>query len=132
VNGEELTQALWDFRLPFGLGLAGACFKQGNNPYMYIRPSSETPPFGSSYYLPVPGTEYQEVLLAIPLRIPGASNPPQGCEASRQCAAILDIGSSSEMSKLRSLVENRNELYVLAAQCQDVFDAFCGALPDLI
>jgi hypothetical protein len=29
-------------------------------------------------------------------------------------------------------VENRNELYVLAAQCQDVFDAFCGALPDLI
>ena len=121
----------WEFKLPFGLGLAGACFRDGAKPYVYLRPSSEEASSGPAYYLSVPGREEHGVLLAIPLKTPGAlQQMPAGYEPSRSCAAVLDIGSNHANASLIRLVQHREALRECVDQCQDVFRKFCDSFAD--
>jgi hypothetical protein len=130
MNGGEPGPPLWNFWLPFGLGLAGACFKQGDRPYMYIASAAASETGSPNYYIPMPKAVDYEVLVAIPLRATGPL-PPPGYEPSRQCVAVLCFGSNRADSQLRTLVgpDRRADLLELAGRCEAVFDLFCGALP---
>jgi hypothetical protein len=100
VNGEPSGE-LWDFSLPFGLGLAGACFKQANSIYVYIRPPDGAA--STSFYLPLEARRPHEILLCIPV---DHRDFHQGVtlERSRQCIGVLSIGSDFAQTRLRKLV----------------------------
>jgi hypothetical protein len=125
-EGGEPKPGAWTFHLPFGLGLAGACFKQGERVFVYRKPSKRDAEPNS--YLPVEGTAH-DALIAIPLRRPGAPDPPAGYEPGRQCVGVLNIGSRSAGNKLKQL--QTEDLKMLKAQCQGTFDRLVETLGDL-
>lgn len=132
INHQDPQPKEWDFKLPFGLGLAGACFKDGDKPYVYLRPSAEEASSAPAYYLSVPGRDHHGVLLAIPLKPPGLPQQmPADYEPSRSCAGVLDIGSNNANASLIKLVQQREALRECVDQCQDVFRKFCDAFADL-
>jgi hypothetical protein len=55
---------MWDFWLPFGLGLVGTCFKEGERAFLYERRAGPTTT--PDFYLPLPDSSSHEVLMAIP------------------------------------------------------------------
>lgn len=75
-NSREATHEQLDFTLPFGLGLAGACFKRGDRVFLHVRdtdvPSVTDRPrtMGSAgppdYFIEIPGHPPPGVILAVP------------------------------------------------------------------
>jgi len=104
-NGSELDPAAWSFWLPFGMGLAGACFRDGNSAILYQRPKTEGGR-RAEYYLAAPGYPQYEFLLALPIDHPdfgvsdeaGTAPHPERC---RQLIGVITIGSTDPTSKLK-------------------------------
>jgi hypothetical protein len=124
VDGETLPNELWEFSPPFGLGLAGACFKEGEEAFLYKRPEkiSRTP----ELYIPLPGHSH-EVLLAIPINHPALlrylsrRRDSSRLELSRQCVGVLDVGSRSPKTKMHKLFERRGaDVPEFTAFCQQM------------
>jgi hypothetical protein len=93
----------WDFWLPFGLGLAGACFREGDL-QLYVRPRPESE--DADYYLAISESNPYEVLIALPLDHPklseqiAATDPAERC---RQLIGVMTLGSTYRATRLLRL-----------------------------
>jgi hypothetical protein len=107
VSGEAvLTSELGlGFHLPFGMGLAGACFRAGDGVLTYHNsghPESDDP----EIYLPNPGQPPRAYLIALPIDHPDFTLDKWAkgkIERSRQLVGVLTIGSNYEASGLREI-----------------------------
>jgi hypothetical protein len=106
TDGKRFSQEERKFWLPFGLGLGGACFRNGLDVMGYIKPSH--PSDGDAdYYLAVTETLPNEVLIALAVDHPkyhGFATPVAESERCRQIIAIVTLSSTkvtNELSKLR-------------------------------
>ena len=103
VNGDgEVDPELWDFEVPFGLGLAGAAFKAVGE--MYVRAEDGQRPALSSF-LQVPGEPENKVTLLISVALHHAGF--ETYELGRSCFGVLDITSNLRNSRL--LAEARRD-----------------------
>ncbi len=96
------------FYLPYGAGLAGACFKDPDSIRGYIKPQrEETEPL---QYQPFRKMKHQ-VLLAIPVIVPGFSDAEletEDFERARHCIGVIHVGSDK-------LNKNLSEAFDLSA-----------------
>jgi hypothetical protein len=118
-NGKTRQMIPPGFEAPFGLSIAGACFKEADKIQLYKRRevTSDSP----SLYLPSrdPDRRHQ-ILLAAPVFVPGfheegASHDPR--ERSRYCIAVINIGSTSVHTKLSPGVDEKG-LKWINQQCK--------------
>jgi len=144
VSGDEADE-LWNFWLPFGFGLAGACFRQADRAFLYVRRHENEPEPAESFgqlpqhYIDVARTIKHDVLISLPINHPDYRHFHKnavGFEQARKCVGIVNLGSSSERTKLRALKNkplqdnvsdstiNRLPLVKLQAMCQ----AFCDEI----
>jgi hypothetical protein len=130
----------WDFWLPFGLGLAGACFR-GADLQMYVRPHSQSAfeAEDADYYLALTESNPYEVLIAFPLDHPEfseqilARDPAERC---RQLIGVMTVGSTYGTTKLLQLRNTKPaspqvidpEIVTLRNQCQE----FIGEVVNLL
>jgi hypothetical protein len=129
IDGDNLPPAVFkDFWLPFGLGLAGACFKESERAFFYVHPTKPGP--DPEYYLPLRENYQHEVLLAVPIYHPGFADylatktlGSKGPERSRQCIGVFDIGSRSANEKLRELRDHPKTVDELV---QPLCQTFCN------
>ena len=116
-NGAALRQSDWDFALPFGAGLAGACFREGNLAIRWSYKEQQRDKDKSvNYYLPIEGRDEHQAMLIVPIdhpALPLASDLPTRQENSggfsqraQQLIALVIIGSSAPDSKLLDLSTN--------------------------
>lgn len=123
LNGGEPTPEMWTFWLPFGVGLAGVTFKQGDRVFFHVRPDEGKEVAGPDFYIEMPGRSRDCVLVSVPLDHPNfRSSIP--IERSRQCVGVINLLSTSEESPLRSVTLNKAVRDELWATCQ----AFCRAV----
>jgi len=131
VRGGEPEARMWNFRLPFGLGLAGSCFRQGQV-FVYRPPEVGDPPLTPGSYLPIPHGEVHQCLLALPLDHPDLNietidGMPEGFERSQQCIGVVNVASDHPSTKLRDIraLEVIKEIRDL---CQKYCDQMCSIL----
>ena len=116
-NGNDLNDSDWNFALPFGTGLAGACFREGNQAICWLRREQES---RFNYYLPITEKEQHQALLLIPIdhpSLPLVVNLPVAQERSgafseraQQVIAILVVASDAEDTKLLRLSTSQEDL----------------------
>ena len=129
-NGGDLTAKTRDFWLPFGLGLAGSCFKSGNrvfvlNPQRQALPmpivdsDKDSPEEDPGFYLHIPGDSRPRFLLQIPLDHPEfkPKNCPANYETSRQRVGVISIASLQGKTWLAGMKEKK-EFERLQNWCQ--------------
>ena len=129
-NGGDLTAKTWDFWLPFGLGLAGSCFKSGNRVFVLnpqrqalsmpiVDSAKDSPEEDPGFYLHIPGDSRPRFLLQIPLDHPEfkPKNCPANYEASRQRVGVISIASLRGKTWLAGMKEKR-EFRQLQDWCQ--------------
>jgi hypothetical protein len=133
-NVGEMNRRGWDFWLPFGFGLAGACFRAGVIA-CYSRNLDQHIPEIPEHYVEVPDFPPHIYLLALPLAHPQfdpALVDNSKLERCRQLIGVLTIGSTYAASHLleicqQPLPEDKgNELLELHNKCQDVCDEIAG------
>lgn len=83
-----------DFGLPFGLGVAGACFKQANRVFVLNRPSWNTLD-DVGFFLRLPDRTPPTFMLEIPMDHP-AFHKGFSFARSQQCIGVLDISSETD------------------------------------
>jgi hypothetical protein len=151
VNGQEPQDTSWDFSLPFGFGLAGACFKEGSKAFMYLQ-SEDKDEDDAKYYLPVQGSGPYQILLALPVDHPDFTEPTpgngaRGVERSRQLIGIVSIGSTCPATKLHEFAieaakgseateepggdkpsAEAQKIQQLRIKCQKLGDDICAAV----
>jgi hypothetical protein len=117
INGRaDAGPELWDFELPFGLGLAGGAFK--GTAEMYVRTEDASRPSLSSF-LHVPGDREEDVAFLISVALHHAGL--ETYELGRSCFGVLDITSSLRDSRLLDEVRRAHGLPVTVQQvCQDL------------
>ncbi len=123
LDGGELATGMWDFKLPFGVGLGGVTFKMGNRVFLYVRPEDDRGYSGPEYYVDLPRDQPIQVLVSVPLDHP-EYRTSIAVERGRQCVGVINILSAHPNSGLKRITENtqaRNELW---RTCQD----FCCAI----
>lgn len=127
IDGVDFSHEMLTFWLPFGLGLAGACFKEGERAFLYKRPDG--PSAAHEYYLPLPNNDSHQILLAVPIdhpqfgvymaKTPSAKLP----ERARQCIGVVDIGSRSKNSRMwKLLTAKKGVVETLRNVCQEFCD----------
>ena len=121
VNGGTPGKDLWEFKLPFGLGLAGAAFKAARG-FLFVRPERSNP----EYFLDVPGFSKAEVLVALPLDHPDFENAP-GSTRSHQCIGVMDISSNFADSRLLEVFKSK-QLDEVAGLCKSFSKAVFKAV----
>ncbi|HEX4229864.1 MAG TPA: hypothetical protein VHZ07_14420 [Bryobacteraceae bacterium] len=119
INGGEPSSTAWDFWLPFGLGIGGACFKRADRPFVYVRPKEGAMQTGPDIYIPPPlGTHGHEVLVSIPVNHPDYTGQIE-MERSRQCIAVVTFGSDNPSTKLHELSgQDEETMKRLMGYCQ--------------
>jgi hypothetical protein len=128
VSGEGVfaSEAGLAFHLPFGMGLAGACFRAGDGVLTYdngASPDSDDP----EIYLPNPGQPPHAYLLALPIDHPNFTLDKweKGkIERSRQLVGVLTIGSNYEASGLREMCVKPPEKESEYAEWKQGIEAF--------
>jgi len=129
-DGGEPSPDLNDFWLPFGLGLAGACFK-GGNPYFYFRDQVDEKQTVPEYYLTIPGNQPHRGMVAIPIVHPNWYGPVGGdtIEPGRMCVGVIDISFEDDPKWLNSLqLTSSGEVTKLRQTCQNFCDRLCDHL----
>jgi hypothetical protein len=102
------------FLIPYGLGIAGACFKESSALRLFIRPEKHDSSPG--LYWPSSNHNY-EVLLAAPVMVLGIEDLKlpslaHSWELSRYCVAVINIGSNDRNIKLPQLIDSRAQLRI--------------------
>jgi hypothetical protein len=86
-SDDDPSPEMWDFWLPYGLGLAGSCFRSGRGFAFEEEPHADgkNGGFDTRYYLSIPGRRKPKFLIAIPLHHPNVQfmAPPRKA-ANRQ------------------------------------------------
>jgi hypothetical protein len=117
VNGGEPAPGMWSFWLPFGLGLSGSCFKEGDSVFFFKRPK-DAAHAEHAYYLYLPDRPPPPVLIAVPLLHPGYEDSGS-IEPSRQCIGVVNIQSNHEATKLLDLFGSKEKIDELWFLCQE-------------
>jgi HAD superfamily phosphoserine phosphatase-like hydrolase len=103
-NDGNVPGSDWQFSLPFGLGLAGMCFRTATGAFRYQRDLDRGDPKRPEMYLPVPGGTRHTFLLCLPIDHPEMTeemaNQPDA-QRCRQLIGALSLGSASPASNLR-------------------------------
>jgi hypothetical protein len=123
LNGGEPTPDMWNFRLPFGVGLAGVTFKQGDRVFFHVNPEDGKKAAGPDFYIELPGRPHDCVLVSVPLDHPRYRSS-LSIERSRQCAGVINLLSTNEKTGLRQVTENKAVRDELWRTCQ----VFCRAI----
>lgn len=124
IGEKDPSDEGWHFWLPFGLGLGGACFKEGERAFIYERRTDSSKAL--DFYLPLSKNESHSFLIAIPSDHPNFADylahrnlghvMP---ERARQCIAVFNIGSRSDDTKIGEVVgRNPNTVDDLGTICQ--------------
>jgi CHAT domain len=133
-EGEPTDVSQLLFSLPFGMGLAGACFRSGTGFLTYNRslyPKDDQP----EIYLPSPGAPPHAYLLAIPIDHYdfNTSTPPM--ERSRQLVGVVTVSSNDQASRLRRFcvapqgqteedkLSRFNEMGEFRKECQSIMNS---------
>ncbi|HEX3748549.1 MAG TPA: NAD(P)/FAD-dependent oxidoreductase [Bryobacteraceae bacterium] len=114
VSGGDPSPDMWDFWLPFGVGLGGACFKQADRLFFHDRMGPQSNP---DVYLSIPGRSTSAVLVAVPLDHPEYRAAAR-MERSRQCIGVVNIGSDDGEGRLRSIMSAGSRGTGLWEACQ--------------
>lgn len=137
-NGAELRPEDWSFELPFGTGLAGACFREGNQAIAWLRKEKDAR-FG--YYLPVSEKEVHQALLLIPIDHPGlllATDLPEVEEKlggfsqrAQQVIGLIVVTSDAEDTGLlrlstRQEAQNNAPISGPISELAKIVDDVCG------
>ena len=137
LNDGDLSDDWSNFWLPFGVGLAGACFRRGAGAFTYSSSLGDLRTASApEYYLPAPGSIPYEFLLALPIDHPQLDEEMSIDDAnrSRQLIGVLTIGSNSGASPLGQfcgvpLTEDIiQRLANLRVDCQRLCDEICHHL----
>ena len=129
-SGEPLP-ILDSFWLPFGLGLSGACLKQGDNPFVFDRKLVNEKVSGPEYYIDIPGSKPHCGMIAIPLVHPRYSPAPdETVEPSRMCVGVMDLSFEQEPKWLVSLMQTKGtrNFTRLREICQNFCNRLCERL----
>jgi len=131
VNDNVLPEEAWDFSLPFGMGLAGACFREGGRAFRYQRGLDAFDPDEPEPYLPMPPARAKECLLVLPIDHPKLTDADLNgskFHRSRQLVGVVAISSTYRASLLRPLCrrdlaeEQYQALTLLREKCQAACD----------
>lgn len=125
LGEEEFPNNLWDTAIPFGLGLAGAAFKEAE---LLFRVAD--PPILFPFYISLPERPTHQFLLSAPLDHPdldcpelGAPEPEPVPDRSRQCLGVVNVGTFSETSRMHMVPSLGNSLAVVCQTfCEDLYD----------
>jgi len=131
-NGQNLDPKSWDFWLPFGLGLAGSCFKANRifqinstmaNDQLTLA-DKDRPDDDSGFYLRIPGRPHK-FLLQVPIDHPRFRSAlcPADFESSKQSIGVVSISSRNGKTALARL-QKYQEFANLQKWCQ----GFCNSL----
>jgi hypothetical protein len=102
-GGQSSHAPSWSFELPFGMGLAGACFRSGEGVLAYAK-RDRLEEGELDTYLPVPGQIEHEYMLALPIDHPEMTRQlaaDQDVQRCRQLIGVVTIGSTYGPSKLQ-------------------------------
>lgn len=102
-NGPTIPETEWSFWSPFGLGIAGMCFRSASGAFRYRRDLDHGTPERPENYLPYPGATPHNFLLALPIDHPKFTEELAdlpNSQRSRQLVGVLSIGSYSPASPL--------------------------------
>lgn len=136
-NDGRMNERDWNFWVPFGLGLAGMCFRTATGAYRYQRDLDKKDPERPESYLPVPGVKPHSFVLSLPIDHPemteelGSLRNAQRC---RQLVGVLSLSSRSPASRLLEYCRDTlsdgmfGRLRDLRDACQDRMDAISTAL----
>lgn len=103
-NDGNVPDSDWQFPLPFGLGLAGMCFRTATGAVRYQRDLDRGDPERPEMYLPVPGGQRHTFLLCLPIDHPEMTEEmadQPDAQRCRQLVGVLSLGSASPASSLR-------------------------------
>jgi hypothetical protein len=123
LNGGEPTPDMWTFRLPFGVGLAGVTFKQGDRVFFHVNPDEGREAAGPDFYIELPRRPRDCVLVSVPLDHPHYRSS-LSIERSRQCVGVINLLSTNEKTGLKHVTENKAVRDELWKTCQ----VFCRAI----
>jgi len=137
LNGGEVTEKSWGFWLPFGLGLTGACFRAGVGAFQYRRTLDRRNPDKPENYLPIPGSDPHEFVLALPIDHPELDEDLAKRSAvprARQLIGVFAISSTYKASGLLALCKDAfskaefDALVSFREDCQAHFDEISNLL----
>ncbi|HEY1945507.1 MAG TPA: FAD-dependent oxidoreductase [Bryobacteraceae bacterium] len=127
IDGEPLPETMWiNGSLPFGIGLAGTCFKNGQILFHQRQARKVNEP---KVYLPLPKSNSHEILVSLPLDHPEFSKSAHSSVAidrSRQCIGVVNVGSRSRNEKLAAAFSQGSAGGRLLDLCRE----FCSVLYD--
>jgi hypothetical protein len=127
IDGGPLPEAMWTGDpLPFGIGLAGTCFKNGEILFHRKQAREVNEP---KIYLQLPESNSHEILVSLPLDHPEFSKSAQSSIAidrSRQCIGVVNVGSRSRNESLEAAFSGGSAGSRLPGLCQE----FCSVLYD--
>ena len=133
-RNREPRRELWEFWFPFGLGLAGACFKKANEALMYFRDRADKTKLGPEYYLDIDGTMKHGSMIAIPVnhpRWPYPEEPIEGYDQSKQLIGVIDISMERGCKWLENVEKSVDGVTKLRAICQRFSNDLCAVLNGL-
>ncbi len=107
INGRRLGEKGWDFWLPFGLGLGGACFRKATA-QVYRQPLDTNSQASRENYLRLPYSPPHACLLTLHIDHPGLTQSnvaALGPFRSRQLIGVITVGSTFRASPLCSLCD---------------------------
>jgi hypothetical protein len=112
LNGVDMEPKDWEFAVPFGVGLAGACFREGSQAMLWVRKERALQRHFDSY-LEFSEKDRHEVLLVVPIDHPGLAEVERWHDweagmslRSQQLLGVVTIASDSSDSRLLSLSTN--------------------------
>lgn len=107
INGKRLSEKAWDFWLPFGLGLGGACFRKAAA-QVYRQPLDTNGQTPRQNYLRLPYSTPHACLLTLHIDHPSLNQSnvaALGAFRSRQLIGVITVGSTFRASSLCSLCD---------------------------
>jgi phosphoserine phosphatase len=139
-NNGRVEDNDWNFWLPFGLGLAGMCFRTATGAFRYQRDLDKRDPERPENYLPVPGVEPHAFVLSFPIDHPemteemGSQRNAQRC---RQLVGVFTLSSRFPASHLLEYCRSKltdemfGRLRDLRDACQAKVDAIARSLLEI-
>lgn len=88
----DYSEELSDFKLPFGAGVAGRCFREGNRGVRYSKREAIQDRSAPQYYLKLPNHMEHELMVSVPVFANPPVGVPQGFEPARLCFGVLSVG----------------------------------------
>lgn len=133
-NKENAAPSDFEFWLPFGLGLAGTCFRTAPDAVRYEHDLDHGDTERPEIYLPLPGAQHHAYLLSLAIDHPQWTEEMKSkpdAQRCRQLVGVLSLGSTSPASKLRRYCGSKLEpedMRRLRDACQEKMNAIANLL----